>query len=986
MQTHYSLDAAVKRVDFAVREDHTLSVTMQLDQGHRTLVFHDFIRKDSKRYYLFNSKTLFLTSGNTITVRTAAIEAETGAPIPGLLVTYRFTFDKELAAFYLSASYGSDVRCSGYSVRLMDVSWEDLDVVSFTGYEYDAQGNPFCNTFSLPTQDNPLAPTYEDLMVLRPHVAWERMKTRPVTFTKAVAVNGSDGYFAIFGGTPTYHVEAEFVQTFSEMASLEGDIRYFSGQNSPGAWFILEKPEDLFPVMDALEARTPALPEHVMIPFESKVLPLCAGDLQLTLLQTDSGVWVTPIYAGEQTPCQSWPLFFLDLWDTHYQRQQLLDSGNTWDRVDILQKAGYIRITLSDPDCGRITGITVIAEAFPEPGQHRISWKTKVINRSDRWSVEKMSYPQCLAQGFGNVFTPVSSGTVNARFNARSSTFRGKYPTGVKVNMAYAALYNPVSAEAMRNSGNGFYMGIHDPDGTPKFINLVGAPQSDCTLLSTECTAPYQHHPGNSFTLPGTMVWQRFSGDWFDATELYRTFVFREAKWLSPLRGREDSPQWLRHTPVWIMHFMPNENPDANPFPVTLREKYADKNPEDWYRTAVKFREEIGVPVTYHLYNWHWVPFNNDNPHYFPGHHDLKAGLRELKKADIRVIPYIAGYSWDMCDRRGEDYRFETEALPATAKNIQGNPIFSSYASTEPTGQYVRFARMCPTTTVWKNEVTQIAKRLCKDYGMDGIYLDVVSTAYEQCCDETHLHTPGLGDFWWKAYAELIAGLRASVPEDFAVISESTSEVYSGVLDGYLSWVWVQPNSVPAHPRIYGGRTAIFGRVITSNTRDNADYFRFNIAQSLTFGQQLGWVHPEIVNDPVQFPFLKKLAAIRWEYRNFFAEAEMLRPPIVEGQMMLLNCEPFLRGQIWNHEKMVQAGAWEDAQGNRSLFVINAGSTEAEVTLSVYPDEYQLPENISFSTCDGFTLLETVYENNICKLRCRIAPEGVGILNWRKPQ
>lgn len=58
MQTHYSLDAAVKRVDFTVREDHTLSVTMQLDQGHRTLVFHDFIRKDSKRYYLFNSKTL----------------------------------------------------------------------------------------------------------------------------------------------------------------------------------------------------------------------------------------------------------------------------------------------------------------------------------------------------------------------------------------------------------------------------------------------------------------------------------------------------------------------------------------------------------------------------------------------------------------------------------------------------------------------------------------------------------------------------------------------------------------------------------------------------------------------------------------------------------------------------------------------------------------------------------------------------------------
>ena len=984
MQKKFILNTPVESAEFTVRDDHTLAVKLIFGDNSRTLVFHDFIRKGGKRYYLFNNKTEILSRDNCVEVRTATMEGETGEPIRGLFVTYRFTFDRELTAFYLSADYGCDVRCSGYSVRLMDVSWEDLEVVNFTGYEYDAEGKPFSHTFSLPEEENPIAPDYEDLMVLRPHVAWERMKTRPVTFTKAVAVNGSDGYFAIFGGTPTYHIEAKFVQTFSEMASLEGDLRYFSGKNSPGAWFILEKPQDLFPVMDALEARKPELPEQVMVPFDAKTLELSAGQLRLKLLQTESGIWVTPFYAGAEIPCQPWPLFSLDLWDTQHQRPLLVDSGNSWDKVDVLQKGNYVRITLSDPDCGRTTGITVVAEAFLEPKLNRISWKTKVVNRSDRWSVTKASYPQCLVQGFSQVFTPVSSGEVTERFNARSCTFRGKYPTGVSINMAYTALYNPVSMEDLDNNCNGFYMGIHDPDGTPKFIYMLGAPQSDCTLVSTECDAPYRRHAGNSFTLPGTMVWQCFRGDWFDATEIYRNFVFTQSKWLSPLRGREDTPQWLRETPVWIMHFMPNENPDANPFPITLREKYADKNPEDWYRLAVKFRQEVGVPVTYHLYNWHWVPFNNDNPHYFPGHHDLKAGMRELKNADIRVIPYIAGYSWDMCDCRGDDYRFETEALPATAKNLSGDPIFSSYASTEPTGQFVRFARMCPSTTVWKNEIQQIAKKLYKDYGMDGIYLDVVSTAYEQCCDETHLHAPGHGDFWWKAYAELIAGLRAVTPEEFAVVSESTSEVYSGVLDGYLSWVWVRPDSVPAHSRIYGGRTAIFGRVFTNNTRDNTDYFRFNIAQSLVYGQQLGWLHPEIVDDPDQFPFLKKMAKIRWDYREFFAEAEMLRPPVVEGNVPLLNCEPFLRGQIWNHEKLVQAGGWEDAQDNRSLFVINAADSPAEFTLSVYESEYQLPENIrGFDVQDGITLLEMTSEYGVRKLRCKLEPCGYGILNWR---
>lgn len=983
MQETFKLESAVKQAEFTVREDHTLAVKMKLGKGSRTLVFHDFIRRPGKRFYLFNEKNEFMQRGNTVILRAATIEAETGAPIPGLLVTYRFTFDPVLAAFYVSVSYGSDVRCSGYTVRLMDVSWEDLKVQNFTGYEYDAEGKPFGHTFSLPAEKNPIAPDYETLMTIRPHVAWERMKTRPCTFKKAVAVNASNGYFAIVGGTPTYHIEAEFVQTFSEIGAYDGDLRYFSGKNSPGAWFILEKPADFFATVDELEARTPVLDEHILMYDPDKTIDLEAGALKMQLLATRSGVWTAPVFAKETADCQKWPLFFIDLFDTQYQRYQFLDAGNSWDRVDILERKNYVRITLSDPDSGRIPGITVMAEAYLDPANHRISWKMQVVNRSDRWSVTKVSYPQCLTHDFETAYASIGSGQLIHQFHQRTTTFRGKYPTGVRINMPYVAMYNAVAMEDAADSMNGFYMGIHDADGTPKFVTMLGAPQSRCALLSADCTPPYQRHAGNSYTLPGQMVWQRFSGDWFDATEIYRQFVFSSAKWLSPLRGRPDSPQWLRETPVWIMHFMPNENPDANPFPITLREKYADPNPEDWYRTAVKFRQEIGVPVTYHLYNWHWVPFNNDNPHYFPVHHDLKAGMQELKKADIKVIPYIAGYSWDMCDNRGDDYRFEKEAMPATAKDAKGNTIFTSYASTEPTGKPVRFARMCPTTTTWKNEVRQICKKLYSDFGMDGIYLDVVSTAYEQCCDETHLHAPGHGDFWWKAYGELIAGLRADAPEDFAVVSESTSEVYSGLLDGYLSWTWVQIDGVPAHSRIYGGRTAIFGRVITNNKRDDVDYFRFNIAQSLVYGQQLGWIHPEIVNDKTQFPFLKKMAAIRWDRRQFFAEAEMLRPPVVEGKMDLLDCETFLRGQIWNHEKLVVAGAWEDMAGQRSLFVINAGGNEAEVTLSVFEEEYNLPATIdAFQTQDGFALLGMESENGIRKIRCRISSEGVGILNW----
>ena len=200
-------------------------------------------------------------------------------------------------------------------------------------------------------------------------------------------------------------------------------------------------------------------------------------------------------------------------------------------------------------------------------------------------------------------------------------------------------------------------MGIHDPTGCSKFLYLAGAPESDLTYASAWLPSDYPKNGGHSLTLPGEMIWQVFSGDWYDAIQIYRDFVHHRAEWITAPRGRYDSPDWLRKNPVWIMHFMPNENPDANPFPITLREKYEDQNPEDWYRLAIRFREEIGVPTTYHLYNWHWVPFNNDNPNYFPAHHDMKKGMKALREADIRVIPYMAGYSWDMHDCRGDDFR-----------------------------------------------------------------------------------------------------------------------------------------------------------------------------------------------------------------------------------------------------------------------------------------------------------------------------------------
>ena len=969
----------IRSAEFAVRENNTLAVRLQLASETRTLVFHDSIRKGGRRV-VFHEKTGFYANGNVVELRAAAIDPKDGAPIPGLLVTYRFTFDETYAAAYLAVSLESDARCAGCAMHLLDFSWEDFAPSAFTGYEENAAGEPFAQTFEIPA--DAVQNDYETAMHLSQHVAWEKMKIQPYRFRRAVALEGKDGYLCVLGGSPTYAPETGSVSVLADLPDYDRDLRFFSGQNAVGAWLLLEKPDDPLAVLQELESRIPQAPATVAVPFCEEKIALSSGRLSARLLRAPSGVWVEPIARAESGEYQPQPLFTLDLYNPETERSLQLDSGDGWDSVEILQRKSFTRITLSDPDCGRIPGISVIAEAVADEAQDRLLWKLRVVNCSSRFCVERASYPQLPAAGFDTAFVPIASGAQLRHVNRRCTTVYGKYPWGVKINMAFAALYDPLPLDKAAGAYNGLYYGVHDAEGNPKYLSLAGAPASDCTMLSFECVAPYRRTAGNSYTLPGTAVWQRFSGDWFDAANLYRAFVHSGAEWLSPLRGRSDVPAWLREGPVWLMHFLPNENPDAAPVPTTVREKYHDKTPADWYKLAVRFAEKLGLPVAYHLYNWHWAPFNNDNPNYFPTHHDLKKGLRELKQAGIRVVPYVVGYSWDMCDSRGDDFRFGKQALPATAKNLDGSPINRSLATFEPSGQPVRFARMCPSTALWKNELRQITRRLCAEYGADGIYLDVVTAQYHECCDAAHPHPHGYGAFWHKSYSELMAGLRAGAPEDFAVMSESTSEVYSAAVDGFLSWTWVQPDSVPAYPRVYGGRATVFGRIITHNARDNADYFRFQIAQSLTFGQQLGWIHPELVDDAAQFPYLKKIAALRWKYRDFFPEAEMLRPPVIEGNTARLDCRGYLRVNYLNHELCVTAGAWEDMAGRRCLFILNSTDREAEVTLSFYDAEYKLPEAPALTESDGFELLGNTSDGGVHRLSCRIAPEGYGVLEW----
>ncbi|MEG0767912.1 MAG: DUF6259 domain-containing protein, partial [Clostridia bacterium] len=419
------------------------------------------------------------------------------------------------------------------------------------------------------------------------------------------------------------------------------------------------------------------------------------------------------------------------------------------------------------------------------------------------------SYPGLNVEGGDpTLLVPRDAGQLVEHPYARAHHVNGLYPSGFSFTMPVCALYQP-----QVRPGNGLYVAVEDPTGCRKDLSMHFF-QSGQGCIDFHYPAENMYRPANAFEVPGSLVWQVFDGDWYDAAQLYRAFVQAHAQWLPACgaRGREDSPAWMREVPLYIMDWMPNDNPDADPVPISIRPAQEPAR-DDWYQKPIKLAKALKMPFGYHLYNWHWIPFNNDFPHYFPVKEGLQAGVDAMHQYGIYVMPYVNGRLWDTHDARGEDAHFTREALAHTSKSRDGQPDLEIYASHEPDGAPVELAAMCPQSALWRKTLADIARELFETYQMDAIYIDQVAAApVNLCCDPTHDHLPGGGDWWVKAYRLLMERLRLEKPAHCGFTTECNAEVYADGFDGFLTWVWIRSDMVPLFPTVYAGHIAMLGR------------------------------------------------------------------------------------------------------------------------------------------------------------------------------
>lgn len=479
----------------------------------------------------------------------------------------------------------------------------------------------------------------------------------------------------------------------------------------------------------------------------------------------------------------------------------------------------------------------------------------------------------------------------------------------VKPGMSYGATYPSCQAAmqfvALYGGGNGLYLGLHDSEANHKYME-VKAREDGAGFLCTNW--PSLDSVSNYKAVIGT-----FQGDYYDAARIYRDFTFGTPWGKCGPVSKRPIAEWLKDTDLWLM-------PSAEPL----------KNVE----ACRKAGEYFGVPTALHWYNWHQIPFDTLYPDYFPAKEGFAEGVKALKDAGFRVMPYINGR---LCDPNSKAWK-EEGADKAAARTEDGKPYTEVYGSKVPLNV------MCPYTKMWQDKVASLVSDLVNECGVDAVYIDQISAAAPvRCFNAEHGHPIGGGSFWVSGYRMMLDGIRKKVPAGKMLTTEESAECWVDQLHALLLVNTATSDSarpIPLFPAVYSGRAITFGfQYIARDDISKSLPWRAKMARAFTWGAQLGWVGVERIMAPEaakEAEFLRNLARCRRFAHQFVLNGDFLGMIDVRGD------NPRMRGEATGsfggtyHTDMpaVTASAWRGRDGSLGILLANMSDETREVEVT----------------------------------------------------
>lgn len=652
-----------------------------------------------------------------------------------------------------------------------------------------------------------------------------------------------------------------------------------------------------------------------------------AGDCALALREVPGGVRIESLFdlarSVELCATNPAPLFTLVVRASNSTNESRIEADRGWSRTRVGRGAGGIEARWIEPTDPAFAGLEVTATATADAARSAWHWQFRVDQKMPNCTVLRALFPQVAVADLGpdgGVLFPRGPGEYQTNLWRRPFQYRGSYPGGwcaMQLLAAYTATPQPA----------GLYCAVHDPWGSTKNLEVRSDPENAAVLLRFEHPAPNLGLAGNGFQLSGEAVWQLLRGDWFDAAMIYKDWARREARWWP--RGRHgrtpSTPAWFRNLNAWAQ---------------------TGGAPADCVSNVLAFQKYLELPVGFHWYNWHEIPFDNDYPHYFPTKLGFEQGVAALEKAGVFTMPYINGRLWDTHDRAERDFSFTREALGAATKQADGQPFVETYNSKETDGQPVRLAVMCPSTRLWQRTVRKTVLRLLEECGTSAVYIDQIAAAAPALCqDPEHGHPLGGGHWWNESYWTMLDEIRAEMPPESALTTECNGEPFIRWFDGYLTWHWQYDGQVPVFPAVYGGTIQMFGRAYRGGQSKNLA-LRMKAAQQLVFGEQLGWIDPAVAGETAEgnADFFRLMAHSRARWVRYFDTGEMARPPRLAEPVPQARADWQWSGEWFVSTPALLTGAWTLPRERRMVWLfVNVSDDPIEATPLFAPETCGIP-------------------------------------------
>ena len=462
-------------------------------------------------------------------------------------------------------------------------------------------------------------------------------------------------------------------------------------------------------------------------------------------------------------------------------------------------------------------------------------------------------------------------------------------PNGNSRSMQWFAFYSNATSKRL-----GLYVAAHDPDSRLQIAMASGSWAS-----TTGASLHWYQIPSDLLTPLTVAGWktdyevvlQGFEGDWFDASQIYREWVLRNARWtrkgnLSTRLNNRQFPHYLTTVPFLVESVLtrPAGGTYLKPAPAN-----------DTIATMVELMALLNVSEMITWWSsWNSEMYDTKYPQVTP-RKGFAERVEQMRNAGIHVVPYTNGRLFDSSIAAWNATNASSHMCYSTA----ARPFRETWHTTGPAAN-ISFYLADPADRYWADTFVAIAKEM-QQAGVDGLYIDQVASYFPQPCF-SRLGGDAAGSGWAEGGRRLLAAAAEALGPDTAVFSESNAEAYIGDLHGNMAlYGWQTCGFVPAFQAVYGAWTMNAGMLewpvpnkndptlrswYPAGTGSGLVSWMAYSALHLVYGHIPGGMQNAdlifvLQHSPEALALWRDIMRVRATARDFLVFGQMLRPPAV---------------------------------------------------------------------------------------------------------